>query len=130
MRLLRLSLSQVVYFSATYPYFMLFILFFRGVTLPGAMDGIRFYITPDFKKLAQSEVCTYIYSHANFSPAQTDMNAGSCIHLLSHRCGWMQRLRSSSPTGWAWARSSHWEATTPTITTCTSVDVTSFVHPH
>lgn len=29
----------------------MFILFIRGVTLPGAMTGIRYYLIPDIEKL-------------------------------------------------------------------------------
>ena len=38
---------QVVYFTATFPYFVLFILFFRAVTLEGAIDGLQFLFVPD-----------------------------------------------------------------------------------
>lgn len=56
----RASLStlapQIVYFTATFPYVVLVVLLVRGVLLPGALDGIIYYLKPDWSKLGSPQV--------------------------------------------------------------------------
>lgn len=51
-----LFLSQVVYFTATFPYVMLLILLVRGLSLPGALQGVKFYVLPDISRIADAQV--------------------------------------------------------------------------
>uniref|UniRef100_G1RJZ8 Sodium-dependent dopamine transporter n=1 Tax=Nomascus leucogenys TaxID=61853 RepID=G1RJZ8_NOMLE len=48
--------GKVVWITATMPYVVLTALLLRGVTLPGAIDGIRAYLSVDFYRLCEASV--------------------------------------------------------------------------
>ncbi|XP_060075279.1 sodium- and chloride-dependent glycine transporter 2-like [Ylistrum balloti] len=50
------SSGKVVYVTAVLPYILLTVLLIRALLLPGAKDGILFYITPQFQRLGDLQV--------------------------------------------------------------------------
>ncbi|XP_068808987.1 sodium- and chloride-dependent glycine transporter 1 isoform X1 [Struthio camelus] len=50
------SSGKVVYFTATFPYVVLTILFVRGITLEGAITGITYYLTPQWDRILNAKV--------------------------------------------------------------------------
>jgi SNF family Na+-dependent transporter len=54
------TVTQVVYFTATFPYVVLLLLLIRGVTLDGYYDGILFYIVPKWDQITEPKVKSII----------------------------------------------------------------------
>ncbi|TRY73528.1 hypothetical protein TCAL_03333 [Tigriopus californicus] len=75
------SSGKVVYFTATFPYFVLFILLGRALFLEGAIDGIRFYIIPDFDRLSDISVWSAAAVQIFFS---LSVAGGGLITLASY----------------------------------------------
>lgn len=50
------SSGKVVYVTATFPYIVLVILLIRNATLDGAVEGIKFYMIPDWDRLMDYKV--------------------------------------------------------------------------
>ncbi|CAG2103915.1 unnamed protein product, partial [Medioppia subpectinata] len=61
------GLGKVAYFTAIFPYIMITILLGRGASLDGALDGIKYYVTPEWEKLANIKVWSQAASQIFFS---------------------------------------------------------------
>ncbi|XP_077428886.1 sodium- and chloride-dependent GABA transporter 2-like [Vanacampus margaritifer] len=73
--------GKVVSFTATFPYVMLLVLLVRGLTLPGAKEGIKFYLYPDASRLGDPVVWLDAGSQILYSYA---ISYGVLTSLSSH----------------------------------------------
>ncbi|XP_062285090.1 sodium- and chloride-dependent betaine transporter-like [Scomber scombrus] len=96
------SSAKVAYFTATFPYVMLLILLIRGLTLPGAWDGIYYYLYPDLKGLANLEVWIEAGSQICFSYSLTSGTLGVLSSYNKYKnncykdCFWLCLLNSGT----------------------------------
>lgn len=82
--LMILCITQVVYFTATFPYIMLVVLLIRGLTLPGAIDGIKFYLYPDPSRLSDPQVWADFTAYLLWSCMSTEPITPSDVILCHH----------------------------------------------
>ncbi|RLF25678.1 MAG: sodium-dependent transporter [Thermoplasmata archaeon] len=61
------TVGKVVYVTVLVPWAILIVFIVRGVTLPGALEGLKFYLTPVFSKLAEPQVWLAAYTQVFFS---------------------------------------------------------------
>ena len=60
-------MGKIVYFTATFPYVVLTALLVRAMTLEGAVDGIWFFISPEWVRLQSPAVWADASSQIFFS---------------------------------------------------------------
>ena len=60
-------IGKIVALTVPIPTILLIILTIRGLTLPGAMEGISYYLTPDFSRLGDVNVWLAAYAQVFFS---------------------------------------------------------------
>jgi len=60
-------MGKVAYFTALFPYVVMIALLIRGLTLPGAAQGLLFFFTPQWEKLASLQVWYAAVTQSFFS---------------------------------------------------------------
>ena len=68
---------QVVYVTATLPYAFLIAILAYGCTLPGAIDGIKFFFIPDWEQLKDINVS--VKCPMSLQPYELGPFAGGCM---------------------------------------------------
>ncbi|RKY95930.1 MAG: sodium-dependent transporter, partial [Candidatus Hydrothermota bacterium] len=61
------TVGKVVYVTVVLPWFLLLIFVIRGLTLPGAMEGVKYYLTPRFEFLLNPALWHAAISQVFFS---------------------------------------------------------------
>jgi NSS family neurotransmitter:Na+ symporter len=61
------SVEKMVWITVVLPWLLIIVFVLRGVTLPGAMDGIAYYLTPDFGALLNTDVWIAAYGQIFYS---------------------------------------------------------------
>lgn len=61
------TVGKVVYATVILPWIILIVLIFRGITLPGALTGLSYYLTPDFSALTDPVVWINAYAQMFFT---------------------------------------------------------------
>ncbi|KAK9533117.1 hypothetical protein VZT92_009428 [Zoarces viviparus] len=61
------SIGKAVYVTATFPYLVLTVFLIRGLTLPGATDGLLYLFTPDWEILKNPQVWLDAFTQIFFS---------------------------------------------------------------
>jgi NSS family neurotransmitter:Na+ symporter len=61
------TVGKVVYYTVIIPWIILIVFVIRGITLPGAIEGLKFYLTPQFSALLDYKVWLAAYSQVFFS---------------------------------------------------------------
>ena len=94
-------LGKLVKWTVILPWCLLVVLFIRGITLPGAVEGLNFYLTPNFSALLDSEVWFAAISqiaftlslgvgimcaYGSYNPPEEDVNNNAIITSLAN-CG-------------------------------------------
>lgn len=95
------SVGKVVKWTVPLPIIMLGILVIRALTLPGAIDGLNYYLNPDFSKLGDPQVWVSAFgqiffslsvafgvmiAYASYLPKKSDITNNAIITALAN-CG-------------------------------------------